>query len=173
MIVPGRTTMPSERLTPRRLELLSRPFLELPTPFLCAMSLLRLFLLPARALRRRVRRRRFVRLRGDRGRLCRRSRFGFHRRLGLGSAAPALRRLWRGGRLGDRRRLLWLRLLSRRQDVLDDEPRVVLTVARLLARARLCLVAEDEDLARTALLGHRRQHPGALDERRADRHVVA
>src|SRR5581483_9688368 len=162
MIVPGRTTMPSERLTPRRLELLSRPFLELPTPFLCAMSLLRLFLLPARALRRGVRRR-----------LCRRSRFGFHRRLGLGSAAPALRRLWRGGRLGDRRRLLWLRLLSRRQDVLDDEPRVVLTVARLLARARLCLVAEDEDLARTALLGHRRQHPGALDERRADRHVVA
>src|SRR3990172_3730932 len=34
MIVPACTTSPSYRFTPRRCELLSLPFLELPTPFL-------------------------------------------------------------------------------------------------------------------------------------------
>src|SRR3989304_3929680 len=38
MIVPGRTTWPSYRFTPRRFELLSRPFLLLLPAFLCAMS---------------------------------------------------------------------------------------------------------------------------------------
>src|SRR3970040_3053263 len=37
MIEPPLTTCPAKALTPRRLLWLSRPFLELPTPFLCAM----------------------------------------------------------------------------------------------------------------------------------------
>src|SRR5690606_1497391 len=37
-MLPASTTWPSKRLTPRRCEWLSRPFLELPTPFLCAIS---------------------------------------------------------------------------------------------------------------------------------------
>src|SRR5438874_8487140 len=39
MIVPARTACPSERFTPSILGLLSRPLRELPTPFLCAMTL--------------------------------------------------------------------------------------------------------------------------------------
>src|SRR5690606_18876133 len=37
-MLPANTNCPSKRFTPRRCEWLSRPFLELPTPFLCAMS---------------------------------------------------------------------------------------------------------------------------------------
>ena len=37
MIEPALTSSPSPAFTPRRLPTLSRPFLELPTPFLCAM----------------------------------------------------------------------------------------------------------------------------------------
>ena len=36
---PPGTMLPSNRLTPSRCELLSRPLLELPCPFLCAMTL--------------------------------------------------------------------------------------------------------------------------------------
>jgi len=39
MIVPGRTSSPSKRLTPSRLDWESRPFLALPPLFLCAMLL--------------------------------------------------------------------------------------------------------------------------------------
>ena len=38
MIVPGVTYSPSKRFTPSRLLLLSRPFLVLPRPFLCAIA---------------------------------------------------------------------------------------------------------------------------------------
>src|SRR5512132_894371 len=38
-IDPPVTTLPSNRLTPRRCELLSRPFRELPCPFFVAMAL--------------------------------------------------------------------------------------------------------------------------------------
>src|SRR5262245_7128609 len=37
MIPPARTTLPSYSFTPSRLDLLSRPLRELPTPFLCAI----------------------------------------------------------------------------------------------------------------------------------------
>src|SRR3977135_3401008 len=39
MISPALTTCPPKRLTPSRWALESRPLRELPTPFLCAMSL--------------------------------------------------------------------------------------------------------------------------------------
>ena len=37
MMLPALTTSPPNFLTPKRLLLLSRPFRELPCPFLCAM----------------------------------------------------------------------------------------------------------------------------------------
>src|ERR1700738_3049227 len=39
-MVPARTTSPVFRLTPSRLDLLSRPWRELPPPFLCAITCL-------------------------------------------------------------------------------------------------------------------------------------
>src|SRR4026207_1077692 len=42
MIEPPGTSCPPKTLTPRRWELESRPFLELPNPFLCAIRHLRL-----------------------------------------------------------------------------------------------------------------------------------
>src|SRR5690625_5008609 len=39
MMLPALTSCPSNSFTPRRFDSLSRPFLELPTPFLCAIAL--------------------------------------------------------------------------------------------------------------------------------------
>src|SRR6476659_8401420 len=114
MMEPAGTTWPAKTFTPSRLALESRPFLEEPRPFLCAISLRFLLRrgLRGRGLLTRLRRRLLRRGLGSR-RLCGR---------GLGSRRLGGRGLGSGplGRRADR-------------DVLDRDAREAAAVtARLL-----------------------------------------
>src|SRR3990172_8830410 len=190
MMVPGSTSSPSKRLTPSRLDWLSRPFLALPPLFLCAIAILS----PSSFVCASVSRSRLAPRARPCGRVCggracpplaalppRRLQAPRPPLGGPGGGGRGRRLRFAGATGGFHRRFGGcpaLRLRLRLDDALggDDlahgQAGVALAVAAPAPVACLRLVLEDDDLAVAAVLDHLRDDASAFDHRAADADVA-